>query len=37
VRWNFVDVVEVQDLCTETLNDGVEVYSRLFWKVDAPE
>jgi len=32
VSWKFLRVIEVQDLCEERLDDGVEVYSRLFRK-----
>ena len=30
VRWSFVAVLEVQDLCEGDLEDGTEVFSRLF-------
>ena len=29
VAWSFVEVVEVQDLCEETIEHGTEVWSRL--------
>ena len=29
VRWTFLRVDEVQDLCEETLEDGMEVFSRI--------
>jgi hypothetical protein len=32
VRWRFVRVVEIPNLCESELYDGVEVYPRLFWK-----
>lgn len=32
VTWHFLGVLEVQDLCESALYDGVEVYSRLFWR-----
>ena len=32
VQWRFVDVLEIQELCEDTLYDGIEVYSRLYWK-----
>lgn len=34
IRWNFVEVLEVQDLCESNLTDGMEVFSRLFHKGD---
>ena len=30
VRWSFVAVLDVQDLCVNELEDGAEVFSRLF-------
>ena len=30
VRWRFVEVLEIQDLCEPEIGHGVEVYSRLF-------
>ena len=30
IKWRFVEVIEVQDLCETELTDGVEVFSRLF-------
>ena len=30
VRWRFVAVLEVQDLCADALTDGMEVFSVLF-------
>lgn len=32
VRWRFVEVIEVQDLCEAEIFDGMEVYSYLSWK-----
>lgn len=34
VTWRFMRVVEVQDLCEETLGDGVEVFSRMTSALD---
>jgi hypothetical protein len=30
VKWSFVSVLEVQDLCEDELREGTEVFSRLF-------
>jgi len=30
VRWSFVAVLDLQDLCVTELEDGMEVFSRLF-------
>ena len=30
VRWRFVRVMEIQDLCESTISHGTEVYSRVF-------
>src|SRR5947207_1307665 len=32
VRWRFVSVLEIQDLCEPNVFDGMEVFSRLNWK-----
>jgi hypothetical protein len=32
VHWRFVGVVEVQDLCEDSISDGTEVYSTLKWR-----
>jgi hypothetical protein len=32
VEWQFIRVLEIQDLCEPELYDGMEVYSRLSWK-----
>lgn len=32
VAWKSETVGEVQDLCETSLFDGMEVYSRMFWK-----
>ena len=37
VRWRFVSVLEVQDLCEVKLFDGMEVFSRLRWNDPALE
>jgi len=34
VRWVFVGVEEVQDLCEDETDDGTEVYSRLYFESD---
>ena len=31
VAWQFVSVLEIQDLCEESLSDGTEVFSTLHW------
>ena len=31
VRWKFLGVLEVQDLCEATIYDGIEVWSRMYW------
>ncbi len=36
VKWTFVEILDVQDLCEEELYDGVEVFSRLGWQPDMP-
>jgi hypothetical protein len=33
VRWRFVSVLEVQDLCEENVCDGMEVFSTLKWRI----
>lgn len=30
VKWEFVKIIEVSDLCEKKLYDGIEVYTRLF-------
>ena len=30
VEWRFVRTVEIQDLCEDSVSDGMEVHSRLF-------
>jgi hypothetical protein len=38
VAWQFVSVLEIQDLCEESLSDGMEVFSTLKWvKIAAPQ
>ena len=37
VRWIFVRVLEIQDLCEAELSDGTEVYSRLYRGADDEE
>jgi hypothetical protein len=37
VRWSFVRLLELQDLCEEELSSGIEVYSRLFRSSTLPE
>ena len=34
VKWNFVKVYDVQDLCEDEIRSGMEVYSRLFQEED---
>jgi len=36
VRWTFIGVEEIQDLCVSAIADGTEVYSRLSWASQAP-
>jgi Domain of unknown function (DUF4288) len=31
VRWRFVSVLEIQDLCEASLYDGMEVFSQMKW------
>jgi hypothetical protein len=31
VVWEFVELTELQELSADSLGDGTEVYSRLFW------
>jgi hypothetical protein len=33
VRWRFVFVLEIQDLCEKSLFDGMEVFSLIKWEV----
>src|SRR3989442_1169396 len=33
VVWQFVSVVEIQDLCEENVSDGMEVFSTLKWRM----
>jgi hypothetical protein len=33
VRWQFVSVLEVQDLCENYVFDGMEVFSTLKWRM----
>lgn len=35
IAWKFVDILELQDLCEQSLDTGTEVFSRLFWKSQA--
>lgn len=37
VEWQFLRVLEVQDLCEEELEDGTEVFSRLFFESQATD
>lgn len=37
VRWVFLRLLELQDLCEAELSSGVEVYSRLFRSSEEPE
>lgn len=30
VAWEFVEILEVQELCEENFYDGIEVFSRMF-------
>jgi hypothetical protein len=32
VEWKFAGMMGIQDLCEQTLENGTEVYSRMFWK-----
>ena len=36
VVWRFVSVIENQDLCEESLFDGMEVFSTLEWRMIPP-
>ena len=36
VSWQFVCVLEIQDLCEDNVFDGMEVFSTLKWRVLAP-
>mgnify|MGYP003477929136 FL=1 len=37
VSWQFVKILEVQNLCEEEIYDGMEVFSRLMWEGEAQE
>jgi len=32
VRWSFVKIDDVQEIEGESIEDGVEVYSRMYWE-----
>ena len=34
VTWKFVKILDTQDICEDTLYDGVEVFSRLQWNTE---
>src|SRR5436305_1855214 len=36
VVWRFVSALEIQDLCEESLFDGMEVFSTLEWRMMPP-
>ncbi len=35
VEWKFAGIVEVQDIFEESIENGTEVFSQLFWKSQA--
>ena len=37
VKWRFVEVLEIQDLCEQEIYDGMEVFSLMKWKADGRE
>lgn len=36
VKWRFVKVTEIQDLCEQSIYDGMEVYSKLLYSDTEP-
>ena len=33
VNWKYVEILEIQDLCEANVFDGMEVFSRLKWRI----
>jgi hypothetical protein len=36
VFWQFIKVLDVQDISEDEIHDGIEVFSRLIWQKDVP-
>ncbi len=34
VKWEFVKILDIQDICEDELYDGVEVFSKLQWDAE---
>lgn len=37
VHWEFLRILEIQELCEGELYDGIEVFSQLMWESEIPD